>query len=151
MCNFWGLLNQSIIWPELKSIAFWAEEHKQFCCHSLGAKKKKNTICPSCLVPLWCFPCSQSFEAAGATGLPVGVEWGRDGVGYHAFQDVALRGHDVLDKEVGSLRDVQIVLQAGESICSQLYAHVISNIFEITRFSQSCPCSFDSSEKMGLA
>lgn len=131
MCNFWGLSNQSIIWPELKSVAFWAEEHKQFCLSQLGGgeENKKNTICPFCWVPLWRFPCSQSFEAAGATGPPVGVEWGRDGVGHHAFQDVALCGHDVLDKEVGSLRDVQIVLKAGEDLQSTVRSRHFKYLF----------------------
>lgn len=49
------------------------------------------------------------FEAARAARLP-GVELRRDGVWHHAFQDVALCGHDVLDQEVCSFRDVNIVL-----------------------------------------
>lgn len=102
----------------------------------LGGQKKKNTICPFCLVPLWCFPCSQSFEAAGATGLPVGVEWGWDGVGYHAFQDVALRGHDVLDKEVGSLRDVQIVLKAGEDLQSTVRSRHFKYLLNNANFTE---------------
>lgn len=56
------------------------------------------------------------FEAAGATCLPVRVELWRDGVWHHAFQDVVLCGHDVLDQEVCSFRDVQIVLKVRDEL-----------------------------------
>lgn len=51
------------------------------------------------------------FEAAGAAHLPAGVQLGRDGVRHDALQDVVLRGHDVLDQEVCSFGDVEIVLK----------------------------------------
>lgn len=109
----------TLISAKLKCIVCWAEEHTQFRCHSLGVKKInkiKSVLCvwSHCDVS----PCSRSFEAGGASGLCVRVERGRDGVWDHTLQDVALCGHDVLDEEVGSLGDVQIVLEAGDDLQS---------------------------------
>lgn len=50
-------------------------------------------------------------EAAGAARLAVRVQPRRDGVGDHALQDVVLRGHHVLDQEVGGVADVEVVLK----------------------------------------
>lgn len=50
-------------------------------------------------------------KAAGAARLPVRVQLRRDGVGDHALQDVVLRGHHVLDQEVGGVADVEVVLK----------------------------------------
>lgn len=49
-------------------------------------------------------------KAAGAARLPVHVQLRRHGVGDHAFQDVVLRGHHVLDEEIGGVIDVEVVL-----------------------------------------
>lgn len=51
-------------------------------------------------------------EAAGAVRIPVRVQLRGHGVGDHASQDVVLRGHHVLDEEIGSVVDVEVVLKA---------------------------------------
>lgn len=40
------------------------------------------------------------------------VQLRRHGVGDHTFQDVVLRGHHVLDEEIGGVIDVEVVLKA---------------------------------------
>lgn len=59
-------------------------------------------------------------EAARAAHLPVRVEQWRDGIWNHAFQDVILCGHHVLDQEICSFVDVKIVLKTRHFIYRQM-------------------------------
>lgn len=111
------------------SALVWAKESKLYHRWGLEGPGICLSLCLSIrLVPLSC-SLLWLFEAAGAARLIAGVKLGRDGVWYHAFQDVTLCGHDVLDQEVCGFRDIKIVLK--EKVNTVILFHYVSSLWKL--------------------